>query len=187
MKTLAIVLLALTIGCGLRTKETFMAGMTQEETKQTPQFGMLPNDAGIFVGYQFKTRDLTETEDFRMLAAVIRQIERLNGDPTTEFSFNFEGKVVIFAYEGKTLSVTATADFGNEEVELWSKPNDKDWYVKKTYKGDPGDVLEYLTDGVEGSPKVEEGKASEEPKVSFGKKADCRATGTVRYAMEKEW
>jgi hypothetical protein len=192
MRALAIALLALSLGCGLRTPtdsptDSFMAGMTVEETKQVPVLGELPDHAGILVAYRFTTRDLTETEDFRMLRAVVKRIESLNADPNTNFSFDFAGKVVIFAYEGKTLDVTVTADYANDEVELWTGFRGQDWYIKKTFKGSPEDILDYLKDGYVGSPQIEQGKASEEPKAALGKKTDCRATGRVLHALGKEF
>jgi hypothetical protein len=186
MRALAIALLALTLGCGLHTpKDSFMAGMTVEETKQNPMVGQLPDDAGILISYQFKTRDLTEVEDFRMLRAVIKRIESLNADPTTKFYFDFAGKVVIFAYEGKTVDVTVTADYSNDEVELWTGYRGQDWYIKKTFKGEPNNILDYIRDGFAGSPKIEQGKASEEAKAALGKKTDCRAPGTASWAIWK--
>jgi hypothetical protein len=163
-----------------------MSGMSDEEIDQTPQLGHLPEEAGIFVNYRFTTRDLTETEDFRLLRAVIARIEELNEDQTTSFLFLLAGKVVIFFYEGKTLDVSATADYGVGVVELWTSVRGNDWYVKKTYKGDPDDLLEYLKKGFVGTPTVEEGKVSEEPKTSLGKKLECRGKALFRLTTNKE-
>lgn len=161
-------------GCGrLRAEQGIVPGITANEENQTPAIMMLPNDAGVVFDYHFPSRDLNETESFKMLNAVLERIAQINANPEIEMKMWLNDKVVIFAYEGKTQVGAATADFANDEVELWVSWPDKDWYVKTTFRGDIETIIQYLSDGVQcANPQYEEGKASEEIMKFGGKKQE---------------
>jgi hypothetical protein len=182
---LAILALTFLIGCGgcvlMQHRDPLEHGLTEVERHQVPAITLLPGDTGYLFAFKFSSRDLTEEETFRLLRGVIKRGRM--ADMQEKFVFTTDGKVVIFAYEGKTVDVTATADFTNDEVELWTSYHDKDWYVKKTYKGDPDDLLDYMKQGFIGEPKVEEGKASEELKALPGKQTDCHMPGRLHLLV----
>lgn len=168
MKRLTIALvLTLVLGCSLLRRDSAYRGLTDAELDQVPDVTLLPDDAGYLFSFIFKSRDLTEDEMLRGLRGVI--IQGRKKAMAEEMDFDTEDKVVIFAYEGKTVDGTATADYRNDEVELWMGSRSEDHYVRKTYRGAPDDVLAYLREGYTGSPEVTEGKSSEELR-SFGKK-----------------
>lgn len=138
------------------TADHLFDGFTDEEKTTPPQGAILPDEAGVlFIYHTLRNHDLTDRQA-EFLLFVVGAVARETLPPS------LANKMIIVGFPGKTSDLILTADFENNELEVWRGSNTADHYVKKTYKGDVNQILSYLKDGVDGSPVVEEGKRSEE-------------------------
>lgn len=143
-----------------QSEPDIMGNIPPAELEQDPGFAEVPEHGGWMIGMHFSI-DLTDQQDAYFLGGFIGLL-RQNGQST-------DGKVAIFLYEGKTESVSVTADYVSNVVEFWST-KDRETYTKRTFEGDPDMILSYLSDGTCGNPKVENGKIMDEVKPKLGKK-----------------
>lgn len=153
MKLLQVLVLFCLLVVSGRAADDPFTGYPEAELDLRPFFSELPCNDGYLFGYTFSWNP-TERQAFWMMSAHMEVIDKRN--------MNLDRKVYILTLRGPQRSITITADFLKNVLELRHDWNGKDHFLEKTWYGDIRPSIDYLAEGYEGTPKITKGKPSKE-------------------------
>jgi len=145
-------LFCLLVSTGKAADDPFK-GFPEEDLNRPPFFSELPCDDGYLFVYKF-TRNVSERQAFWMVSAHMEVAETRK--------MNLARKTYIVSFKGPTRTVTVTADFLKNVLELRHDWNGKDHFYEKVWYGDIKPAIDYLAEGYEGTPKINKGRPSKE-------------------------